>query len=90
MKQMGVDLQFKEVKKGYYPKGNGYIVINVKTEGTIQPIKLINFSPPTNVVITYYVKGKKLPGAANNLKNEVKNILETAFPDTKVKIQMKV
>lgn len=60
--------------------------MNVKAEGGIQPIKFVHFSPPTKVVITYYVKGKKLPGTANNFKNEVKNILETAFPETKVKI----
>ena len=65
-------------------------MLTVKTEGHILPIKFVDFSPPTRVVITYYVKGHKLPAAANNLKNSVKNILEAAFPETKVKIELKV
>jgi RNA 3'-terminal phosphate cyclase len=30
MKMMGVELTISDIKKGYYPKGFGYIVFNVK------------------------------------------------------------
>ena len=62
----------------------------MKREHPIKPITFINFSPPNLVVITYYMKAKKLPPTANNLKNEIKNILEGAFPETKVKIELKI
>lgn len=90
MIRMGVDLNIKEVKKGYYPKGNGFIIFNVKTTPPIKPINLVDFSPPNRVLIKYYVKGGKLPAAANNFKNEVRNILETAFPEQKVKVELKM
>jgi len=32
MKKMGVELNIVDIKKGYYPKGNGFIVFNVKAD----------------------------------------------------------
>lgn len=61
MKSMGVDLTIVDIKKGYYPKGNGYIVFQVKSNEFIKPIEFVKFSPPKKVVITYYIKTDKLP-----------------------------
>jgi RNA 3'-terminal phosphate cyclase len=32
MKKMGVELTIADIKKGYYPKGFGYIIFNVKAQ----------------------------------------------------------
>lgn len=61
MRQMGVELTITDIKKGYYPKGNGYIVFKVKSGDFIKPIEFTKFSPPKTVTITYYIKNDKLP-----------------------------
>lgn len=60
MAKMGVEVKLVKVKKGYYPKGGGSITYNVSCSKLI-PIELLKFEPPTNVVITYYVKKGNLP-----------------------------
>ncbi len=32
MKKMGVELNITDIKKGYYPKGHGYIIFNVRAQ----------------------------------------------------------
>lgn len=61
MKMMNVNLNIVDVKKGYYPTGNGYVEFSVDPTEYVRPIEIVKFTPPTKVMITYYVKDKKLP-----------------------------
>lgn len=46
MRRMGVELNIVDIKKGYYPKGHGYIVFNVKAPEVIAPIDFTKFTAP--------------------------------------------
>ena len=86
MKMMNVNLNIVDVKKGYYPTGHGYVEFLVEKTEFIKPIELIKFSPPTNVVITYYVKENKLPNSSKDFRKDILKLLEQHFPETKVKL----
>ena len=75
-----------DVKKGYYPTGNGYVEFLVEKTEVIKPIEFIKFAPPTNVVITYYVKDNKLPNSSKDFRKDILKLLEQHFPETKVKL----
>lgn len=90
MKRMGVELNITDIKKGYYPKGHGYILFNVRAQQKILPIELTKFSPPQKVVITYYIKTDKLPNESKDFIKEVKNILHANFPESKVEVSVKI
>lgn len=79
-----------DIKKGYYPKGHGYMVFNVKAPEIIKPIEFTKFTPPDRVVVTYYIKGDKLPNASKDFIKEIRNLLKQGFPDRKFDIDVKI
>ena len=80
MKKMNVSLNIMDVKKGYFPTGNGYVEFLVEKAEFIKPIEFIKFSPPTKVVITYYVKENKLPNSSKDFRKDILKLLEQHFP----------
>ena len=86
MKLMNVNLNITDVKKGYYPTGNGYVKFLVEKTEFIKPISFVKFLPPTKVAITYYVKDNKLPGSSKEFRKDITKLLSEHFPETQVKI----
>jgi RNA 3'-terminal phosphate cyclase (ATP) len=41
--KMGADIQMIVKRYGYYPKGNGEVILHVKPSGTLQPYRVDNF-----------------------------------------------
>jgi len=82
-------LIIEDIKRGYYPKGFGYIIFKVKAGETIKPINFTNFTPPNKVVITYYLKSGELPNSSKQLVRDIKAILKETFPDDKIEVDAK-
>ncbi|XP_058460165.1 RNA 3'-terminal phosphate cyclase [Malaya genurostris] len=81
MEKFGATFDFDLHRRGYFPKGGGHCIVNIKPVRSLRPVTLVDFGTVNRCFGWSFVSGAVPIRVAKDMADGAKNVLRRIYPD---------